>query len=448
MNRATEIIYEEKRLIPKAVVDEIIEPFLISRQPSYVKSPEYQHMIEEPRKLSISSAHYKSSNNGYLWDDIKTTASSMMTQYVNEKPITHIVLSFDYLLSIFHGLKTKSVIDDVKNTSDEISFLMEYCNIMYEENASAYFKLNMFKDNQLISKSFIPPTAAQASANKGKRKQGYINKKAGEIRIVTFDIAVSSGSANDNTILGCIRALPTKKGYEREVVYIESHNGANTISQAKRVKQLFYDFDADYIVMDGQSVGMPIFDMLSNITRDDERGEEYDGFTLMANIRKYSDLSEAQIRDFEDRTFVQNAKQVIYPIKATSELNSAIAVSFKDSLQRNMISFLIDINKAEEYLIDNSEEYKKAFSNDDAFETARILNPYLQTQELVNECVGLEYSVVGGNIKIDEKRSARKDRYSSVSYGNYFISKLEKDILKEDSSEDDLDSLFEVLGFN
>ena len=50
------------------------------------------------------------------------------------------------------------------------------------------------------------------------------------------------------------------------------------------------------------------------------------------------------------------------------------------------------------------------------------------------------------NIKIDEKRG-RKDRYSSISYGNYVASKLEMDLLMEGRKEDDIDVWSEYLGF-
>ena len=62
--------------------------------------------------------------------------------------------------------------------------------------------------------------------------------------------------------------------------------------------------------------------------------------------------------------------------------------------------------------------------------------PFHETSALVNEMIGLEYTVMNqtGLIRIEEKAGARKDRYTSVSYGNYFIELLEKDLFS-DSSE-------------
>jgi hypothetical protein len=41
-----------------------------------------------------------------------------------------------------------------------------------------------------------------------------------------------------------------------------------------------------------------------------------------------------------------------------------------------------------------------------------------------------------GIVKLKEPKTGRKDRWSSVSYGNYFASLLEKDLMKDNSSID------------
>ena len=59
------------------------------------------------------------------------------------------------------------------------------------------------------------------------------------------------------------------------------------------------------------------------------------------------------------------------------------------------------------------------------------LQPYRQTTEFVNETVNLEYKIQNGKVKLEEPRSGRKDRYTSISYGSYFASLLEQELLKE-----------------
>ena len=61
--------------------------------------------------------------------------------------------------------------------------------------------------------------------------------------------------------------------------------------------------------------------------------------------------------------------------------------------------------------------------------------PYLETQELINECVELTYErkEQTGLIVISEQGANRKDRYTSVSYGVHFASLLEQDLLSDNS---------------
>ena len=49
---------------------------------------------------------------------------------------------------------------------------------------------------------------------------------------------------------------------------------------------------------------------------------------------------------------------------------------------------------------------------------------------MISECAKLQYEKMPqtGVIKIQEKGSNRKDRYTSYSYGSYFIDKLELDL--------------------
>ena len=50
---------------------------------------------------------------------------------------------------------------------------------------------------------------------------------------------------------------------------------------------------------------------------------------------------------------------------------------------------------------------------------------------MVNESVNLSMAIAGGNIKLVEPSGSRKDRFTSLAYGNYFASLLDKDLLKE-----------------
>ena len=234
-NRANLTIGDEFRIMDKANYDAIVKPFAIARQAPYMILPEYANLPpEEPKEILISSAYHR---NLWWFDESKRAIKSMLLG----KSVGFIAL--DYLIAVHHRIKTVKSIEKEKATMDEITFQEEYCNIPWGENADAYFKLSMFEKARGLKKAFYP----QRNDTYAKNKNPYdIKKVDGEVRVVSCDVASRANSANDNTILTCARLLPTANGYIREISYIESHFGANTILQAIRIKQLFYDFSADY----------------------------------------------------------------------------------------------------------------------------------------------------------------------------------------------------------
>lgn len=419
--RSTFTIAEEFRITDKAKYDSIVKPFAYARQTPYLKNPKYQHLVEEPREVLISSAYHKAM---WWYEETKQMIKMMLAgQNVG-------FIAFDYAIAIKHGIKTKKQIMREKSTMDKITFLEEYENIPFGENSNSYFKLHMFNKNRNMKKAFYPLRNDLLD----KKKNPYnIKRKDGEIRLVSVDVATRKGEKNDNTIITCIRLLPTAKGFLREYVYIESHQGEHTALQSLRIKQIYHDFEGDYIILDLQNVGITIFERLAEVTKDEERGIEYDAFTVF----EHKTLSSKLIEELKEKTFSLNAKPVIYPVLADAKFNSDVAVDFRDKLQRNMCSFLVDESEAEIYLTKYNKEY---VGSNDIELSGWFISPYLEMELLVNETINLEYSIVSGNIKLTTIGTARKDRYTSCSYGNYFASLLEIDLLKHD--DDDYDFVF------
>ena len=125
-----------------------------------------------------------------------------------------------------------------------------------------------------------------------------------------------------------------------------------------------------------------------------------------------------------NRIKIEGARPIVFIINASERLNSEIAMEFASVLENQMIDFLIPLQEAQESLIEKIPEYNNATSAD-----TQIFyeNPYLQTQELVTECIELTYTrkEQTGAIVILEQGNNRKDRYTSVSYGNHFACLLE-----------------------
>jgi len=79
-------------------------------------------------------------------------------------------------------------------------------------------------------------------------------------------------------------------------------------------------------------------------------------------------------------------------------------------------------------LSDNIPHYDTLNVNDREL----LRQPYLETDLLMRELVGLQHQVKGTNIKFKEKTGARKDRFSSAAY-NYWVQVQIENMLKKNA---------------
>lgn len=422
-NRSNVTVLEERRLIPTEVIDSILRPFLVSRQAPYMTDPKYssiEELREEPQEIIITSAYYKSHE---WWIEAKKFLRMIASGDPDVKGIF-----LDYLILLKHGIKTKKQMIKEKENFDTVTFGMEYGNIPYGSSATSYYKLDLF--NRTVKRSWRP--IRDEDVITGKKNIYDIPKLPDEYRIVSVDVAMRAGSRNDNTIITCARLLPTRKGWHTEISYMESHNGVNTTVQALRIKQIYEEFQANSLVLDLLNSGISIFDSLSSVTKDEVRGKEYPAYTVMDDDKDWIDKRVWD--ELKARTLGADAIGCIFPIAGTPALNSGIAISLKDRLKRKLISFLVDDNAEEEYLIKSGN--KDILDQTDSGVRAYLIQSHIQTTLMINECISLDSVFLGGLVKLVEPPSGRKDRFTSLSYLNYFVSLLDIQLLKDSKSED------------
>lgn len=166
---------------------------------------------------------------------------------------------------------------------------------------------------------------------------------------------------------------------------------------------------------------------LQKVLYDEERGIEYAPLKCMNND------------DYARACSDPGAIPCIYVINASQSLNSDIAIAFRKNLTEGRIDFLVNYNVAKEEILSANPEYTDSIDVDRQIDFER---PFLETQAMISECAALQYEKLPqtGVIKIHEQGSNRKDRYTSCSYGSYFIDQLELDMIGNSSDYD-----FEVL---
>ncbi|MCA1021636.1 hypothetical protein [Halobacillus litoralis] len=294
--------------------------------------------------------------------------------------------------------------------------------LFFGESEKAYFNYEDIDKQRRIPKALYPKNDYDLIKDK---KFKYIPKESGELRLVSCDIAGMEGKENDASVYTIIRLIPTKTGYNRDISYMESIEGGHTGDQANRIRQMYYDFDCDYVVLDTQNMGLGVFDSLTQPTFDPDRNVEYPAWTCINDEKMAA------------RCSYQNAEERIFSVKGNQTFNSECAVLLKDGIRRGKVRLLSRENEAKEYF-----RKHKGFDELTPETRAYFEHPFKQITALINEMINLEGERTdSGLVKLKEPRSKRKDRYSSVSYGNFIASQLERDLLKEtivDDPDDDI----------
>lgn len=275
--RSNGICREETRQIKKKVEDSVISPFQTPRKPKYLFKPEYKdnkYLKEQPVDIYISSSWYDDGN--WMWD-IADQALDAMIRHKDG-----LMLAFDESIAIKHELKTIEQLKKEKQKQDPATWKIEFLNLKVKDSLASYFTYSMLINRQVSKHTFYPRTIFEIKSN--KRNRHAIPKLDNEIRVISNDIAFVAGDQNDNSVYACIRGIPEtstyenddhtieiKQGYRREYSYIESNQIGDTTLQAIRIRQLYEDFNADYIVIDARNGGKFVALFYRNIKVINER---------------------------------------------------------------------------------------------------------------------------------------------------------------------------------
>lgn len=249
--RATIIVAEETRLIPKKIWDSIFTKMLRPRRAEFLDNTDLydgdKRLLEDGREIYISSAHLKSE---WFWSTFKSAVSNCF----NRSRVKSNFYAGDIFVAMHHGLKNESDLIKAKTNSGELEFRMEDLNEMIGETEDAYFTLDMVHKNQVVDKAFHPPTIEQFNSRADLKNR---KKKPNEYRLVCVDLAFTKdikGTTKkdeaDNCVIECVSLEIEESRNKRRLEYIETHAGGNEDLVLRRIRELFFDYKADYIVLD------------------------------------------------------------------------------------------------------------------------------------------------------------------------------------------------------
>ncbi len=329
-----------------------------------------------------------------------------------------------YQLSVKEGLLSREqVLEDMaENDYDPVLWSMEMGAEFFGEGENAFFIYDQVDNNRKNRTPLYPrPYYSILNDSKLKYESPKLTDHGAEVRFISADIALMGGDKNDNSAFSIFQLIPQgNQQYIRNIIYMETMNGVHSVDQAIRIRQLYDDFECSYIVLDCSGIGMTIYENLVIEMFDKERDLPYAPFTSMNDD------------EMAERCKDSSALKNIYTIKAFERFNSECAYELRDAILRSKIRFLVDEFSGREWL-----HSMKSFSKLDVEEQLMFELPFAQTTAMINEMVNLsgEYTP-SGLVKIKEPNGMRKDRYSSISYGNKFANILEMDLRNVNSNYD------------
>lgn len=405
-------------MVDQKIVDTVLRPMNgTTRQPGYLRKPEYAHLKEMNKEMYMSSAYFSASE---MFEKVKAFMANML-----DPNLSYFVCDLPYTLSIKEGLLLKqAIINEMSEaTFSDISFMMERQGLFYGSAEDALFDFKILNKCRILQDSLHNLEYYKNNNLKVPEKQ------KGELRILSVDVALLASKRHDNDASALIihSAVPTSShNYIDNIVYIDTQEGLTTEELGLLVMRFFYQYDCNYLVIDSNGVGLGVLDFCMSDRFDPMYSQSYGALDCKNNP------------DMSDRCKVRGAPKVIYAIKANAKSNNDMCLALRSGFQNGYINLLISDTNIEDK-VSKIRGYKSLSET----EQTRLKLPYIQTSFLINELINLTHDNSNGLIKVKEKSGMRKDRYSSLEYGYYVVQELSKDLKPKDTTEDIL-SLFSI----
>jgi len=232
-----------------------------------------------------------------------------------------------------------------------------------------------------------------------------------------YVLGVDVGLLSDQTEVVVIKVTPHQKSSIKSVVNIYSFAGDDFELQAINIKRLFYKYKAKIAVIDGNGLGVGLLEFMTKSQVDPETGETYLPFGV-ANDEK------GQYKNVKNDLHEPDA---IYNMKANAPINTEAHTYVQSQMANGKLKFLIDEVQAKTKLMAT-----KMGSNMTVDQRAEYLKPFTLTSVLREQMANLVQQNEGINIILkQENRKIKKDKYSALAYGLYYIKQEDEKLNKK-----------------
>ena len=410
-NRANILFVDEFRMVPLEIINHVLRKFLTApRHPKYLDKPQYAHLAERNKELYASSCWFESH-----WSFEKALA------YVKNmiEGRKYGICALPYQLSIKENLLSREQVEDEMSESDfsEVGFRMEMECLWWSDTDGGLYSHEDIAKNRTMQFAYYPPSIAPSISDKRIRPP---KKISGEKRILGVDLALMASSVkkdNDAASLFLGFMQPSNGRYVTTIPYTENIEGMRADDLAVVIRRRFSEFDCDYLAIDARGLGLPIVDLLMKEIVDPQTGEVYGALNCCNNP------------DIAARCADKSAPKAIWAILGSAQFNSECALSLREAFRQGSVRLLLS-----EYDCEDVLSLLPNWSKLTVSERMDLKMPYIHTTLLENELINLEYTSKDNVVRVQEKSGARKDRYSALSYLNYVVKELERQLAKRPRS--------------
>ena len=310
------------------------------------------------------------------------------------QPERCMVLGGTWRTPVAVGLQSKTFITDQKNegTFNEASFDREYESKWSGTVEDAFFNGEHFDRNRKLLQPEYEHSGRAA---------------AGAYYVISVDV----GRKGCDTVITIIKVTPQPNGPAiKSIVNIYTLGDTHMEDQAIYIKKLYYKYKARTVVIDGNGLGIGLMDYMVK-SQTDEFGD------LLPDFGVEND-EEGYYKKYKTSNTEQDA---VYIIKANAPLNTECHVNVQTQLTAGKIKFLIDEKTAKDKLLATQKGMKMSSE-----ERAEYLKPFNLTSILREEMLNLREENEGVNIILKQaNKGIKKDKFSSLEYGLYYIKQLE-----------------------
>lgn len=344
-------------------------------------------------QLYITTAGYK---NSFPYNKLIQTLVKMIVE-----PGSAYVLGGTYKIPVLTGQYEKTFVQDQKRdeTFNEAAFGREYESKWSGTVEDAFFNGEAFDRSRVLHQPEYEYSGRSTS-------QSY------------YVISIDVGRKGCDSVASVIKVTPQSVGDAyKSLVNIYTYADEHFEIQAIKFKKLFYKYKAKRLIIDANGLGIGLVDYMVKSQTDNTTGETYPDFGVYNDEENYYKQFQTPHTEHE----------AMYLVKANAPINTVAHANIQSQLSSGKLKFLVDDKIAKTKLLGT-----KLGQNMTPEERASYLRPFTLTSILKEEMSNLREENEGVNIILKQaNKSIKKDKFSSLEYGLYYIKQEEENKKKK-----------------